>query len=224
MNFNGVSIFLNCSGLILSGYLILEITASAVAHFSCTLHHMMIFAFILSSLIWERLRVSSQQSLPATWIPVQLIICAEVILLHLLYFFSTTDQYLIFSWFYHVNYSDQFYETKYSRQRFASTNRKMNGKFDCVFGRWSFSLRGKYALEWIDSIEDSDSMKVDGTNPLFFSFDIFHGHSITKLPVHKKISIVWKPTPFWYGFFIVFYFRKLICPILLDKWNYISGE
>ena len=32
--------------------------------------------------------------------------------------------------------------------------------------------------------------------PFFIRFNIFHGHSITKLFGNKKISIVWKPTTF----------------------------
>ena len=41
---------------------------------------------------------------------------------------------------------------------------------------------------------DVDSMKVDGLNARFSLFNIFYSQSITKLIVHKNISIVGKPT------------------------------
>ena len=180
----GVSIVLQPSSIFQWSYsmdfLSWQVQYPLLRIFSCTLHHMMIF-LLSFCLPWfgSVLEYLLKQDLPTTWLPVWWIICAEVILLHFLYLFSTTDQYLVFSWFYHVHYSDCFYETKDSKRRFASTNRKLNGKFDCVIGGRSFSLRGQNSLEWIDSIEDADSMKVDGANPLLFSFNIFHGHSIT---------------------------------------------
>ena len=43
-------------------------------------------------------------------------------------------------------------------------------------------------------MEHFGSMGVHGTYNVFFSFSIFHGHSITKFLVHKNIFNVWKPT------------------------------
>ena len=61
-------------------------------------------------------------------------------------------------------------------------------------------------------------------SPLFLSVNIFYGHSITKLLVHKKITIVWKPTTFCNGYLIWFFFSKQIYPIRIGKWNDMIGK
>ena len=55
-------------------------------------------------------------------------------------------------------------------------------------------------------------------------FNIFHGHGIKKLIVHKNIFIVCKPTTFWNGVLVGLYFREWHYLILIDNLNYISRE